>query len=146
MRWNTFTRLAAVVAGLTAASAGCTEAAVGDPCTPARPPRVDGGPGCGPGGTSGCLTGNEIYIEATSLQCRTRVCLSYRWDEVTMPNEANARSFCTCRCDGDPATRCICPDGFVCEPIFTELGAPGIRGSYCVRQSILPPAPVRPSP
>jgi hypothetical protein len=117
----------------------CAPGAVGDPCTPSRP-AVDGGARCGAGaGAGACLLESEVYVEATSLQCRTRVCLSYHWEEQRDRDQANARSFCTCRCSGpgDPATLCQCPEGFACEPIFAEIGAAGVRGSYCVRQQIL---------
>jgi hypothetical protein len=82
---------------------GCGSSGVGEPCEPARPPLSAGQLSCGP--DAGCFNGGEIYIETRSLQCRTRVCMVYKWDEVNAPLERSSRIFCTCRCggEGDPS-------------------------------------------
>lgn len=127
---------AAIVATI---AAGCAESGVGDPCVPVHPPYTGGAnehpcPAGGP--DAGCFVGGEVYIETRSLQCRTRVCMVYHWDEFAAPEERNQRVYCTCRCGGtDVADRsqfCTCPSGFVCATAFVA-GEPGIRGSYCVR-------------
>lgn len=121
---------------------GCATSGVGDPCQPGHPPLASGQPSCAP--DAGCFNGGEIYIETRSLQCRTRVCMVYKWDEASNNDSASraAHVFCTCRCggEGDPASFCQCPDRFACATAFVA-GEPGIRGSYCVRYEALPPNP-----
>lgn len=119
---------------------GCPAKGVGDPCVPQQPPVGSDGVMCG---DAGCFSGGEIYIETRSLQCRTRVCMVYKWDQHTMggPSELSKRVFCTCRCDaptGDQASFCHCPDDFKCTQTFVT-GNPGIVGSYCVACEALPP-------
>lgn len=113
---------------------GCGSSGVGEPCDPAHPAPAAGQPMCG---STGCFSGREIYIETRSLQCRTRVCMVYKWDEASQPDDHSRRVFCTCRCggEGDPTSFCACPDEFTCTTAFVA-GEPGIRGSYCVRNSI----------
>jgi hypothetical protein len=127
---------------------GCEAPGVGDPCVPeAIPPD----PGFSP---------LEIYLETSSVQCRTRVCMVYQFEgnpsESLQECEAPGGSgencgakppqelideavFCTCRCDTttEGASTCECPDGFSCAPILDEEAGPGIAGSYCVRDSLL---------
>ena len=61
-------RLSAAICLLALAmtSTGCPGDAVGDPCIPETIPLVNGSPG---------FDRNQIYIEASSVQCRTRICL-----------------------------------------------------------------------
>jgi hypothetical protein len=122
---------------------GCTDEGVGDPCIPETVPCNANGEQCG-------YKASEAYIEATSVQCKSRLCIVYKLDNNTqgsiasdprtlcdskgqpqgcVDNEALAKSvYCTRRCteDGD------CPDSFSCEPVL-NLGGPGIVGSYCVK-------------
>ena len=125
------------------AAGGCTASGVGDPCTPESIP------------TNG-FQASEAYLESSSVQCRTRVCLVYKLQgDPTVPCEqcptgdATCRSrcartadiqdrvLCTCRCSGpDPNARyCGCPDGFVCRTLL-ESGGIGIQGGYCVKSSL----------
>ena len=48
-------------------SAGCAATGVGDPCTPEAVPR------CG-------FAPTEVYVETSSVQCRTRVCVVFHLD------------------------------------------------------------------
>jgi hypothetical protein len=50
--------------GLAMASAGCAPVGQGDPCTP------EAIPGNG-------FVANEVFVETSSVQCRTRVCMVY---------------------------------------------------------------------
>ena len=138
---QSLTVLAVALAALTAA--GCQVEAVGDPCTPENIPvdRV---------GNRGFLA-NEAYLETSSVQCRTRVCIvnDLLGDPtklcevdssagcVTQPQIDNS-IYCTCRCAGPAgaADFCECPEGFACTQILandTERGGVGIVGSYCVK-------------
>jgi hypothetical protein len=101
--------------------AGCEAPGVGDPCTPEAIP-------------SGGFVGSEAYLETSSVQCRTRVCMVYKLmgvpfgsppcetlaDVMAMPTlcaderETYNRVYCTCRCDApaeSTATLCDCPEG-----------------------------------
>ena len=122
---------------LAAVAAGCGSTSIGQPCLPAPPPLsgASGEPTCGAGG---CFAGSEVYIETRSLQCATRVCLVYKWNQRIEPDKRPERVFCTCRCDGegDPSSFCTCPEQFSCTNVFVA-GNPGIRGSYCIRSSIV---------
>lgn len=53
-----------VGAGLSLASVGCAPTGQGDPCTP------EAIPGNG-------FVSNEVYVETSSVQCRTRVCMVF---------------------------------------------------------------------
>jgi hypothetical protein len=126
---------------------GCEAPGVGDPCTPEQIP-------------AGGFVASEAYLETSSVQCRTRVCMVYRLAgipqfqlpdgsfscDVAGPDGAScatqedteARVYCTCRCDapqGASATLCDCPeDTHSCvEVIDNEKAGLGVRGSYCVR-------------
>jgi hypothetical protein len=128
---------------------GCTDEGVGDPCIPETIPCSTDGKSCG-------YKRSESYIEATSVQCRTRLCIVHQLDNQseTIPSDPRVtcdskgdpegcvpeeellnKVYCTCRCDGPKTSLefCDCPDGFDCEPIL-NLGGPGIQGSYCVRE------------
>lgn len=119
------------------AMVGCKSSSVGDPCTPEEIPE-------------GGFNSAEAYLETSSVQCRTRVCLVYKLggdpsqviEEGTCEEEGvcvNADELeqqvtCSCRCDapeGQPT--CDCPGGFVCTEIL-DLGGQGVRGSYCVSE------------
>ena len=45
--------------------AGCTAPGIGDPCIPESIPE-------------GGFVGSEAYLETSSVQCRTRVCMVYQ--------------------------------------------------------------------
>jgi hypothetical protein len=142
---NHFTRLCYlgfIVFGFATSATGCAASRVGDPCIPEQVP---------PGG----FVSSETYLETSSVQCQTRVCLVYRYDgdptkdcvvsaaSPNLPPECENRVYCTCRCgapEGVKATLCDCPSGFSCEPLLESAEAPaGIRGSYCVRTSTVEP-------
>jgi len=125
----------------------CADEGVGDPCTPETIPQKNGIFG---------FEKSESYIESSSVQCRSRLCIVYKLDNGTdvpadprpesictapntpkvgcTPSAALANSvYCTCKCGGPKtAEQCECPDGFKCEEILT-LGGDGIRGNYCVK-------------
>ena len=133
---------------------GCTDDGVGDPCIPEAIPCDQNGENCG-------YKASESYLETSSVQCRSRLCIVHRLDNGTggmLPSDprelcssqddaepgcletaALERSvYCTCRC-GVPSgvstsnqTLCSCPDGYRCAEILTQ-GGPGVIGSYCVR-------------
>jgi hypothetical protein len=130
---------------LTAASAACSDSAVGDPCIPEAVP-------------AGGFLPTEIYLETNSLQCATRVCLVDGLDgdptkvydpgdpdNDTCPDddetcvevsEIEESVYCSVRCDapedagGVPTQKC--PSGFTCEIVLAS-GGPGLRGSYCIK-------------
>ncbi|HVZ32325.1 MAG TPA: hypothetical protein VG963_07865 [Polyangiaceae bacterium] len=135
-----------------AAATGCTDLGVGDPCIPETIPCSADGKSCG-------YEATEAYVEASSVQCRSRLCLVYKLDNGTAgavpsdprdlctgksndkegcvtPTALNDSIYCTCRCEGAQRAEdnCSCPDGFTCEQVLT-LGGPGIVGSYCVKSS-----------
>jgi len=117
---------------------------VGDPCDPENVP-------------TGGFNASEAYLETSSVQCRTRVCMVYHLagdtsdpscDPTTDPNcpsptDVEARVYCTCRCDAPADSNtptCSCPGGFSCAEVL-QLGGSGIRGSYCVKDETLPTSP-----
>lgn len=132
-----------------AAMSACATPAVGDPCLPEQVPK------------SG-FDEREAYIESSSVQCQTRVCIVYRLagdpragcvprpastncDPMTDPKcdpglkcadptEIKDHIYCTCRCNSADTgfEECECPDGFSCVDVL-EQGGPGVRGGYCVR-------------
>jgi hypothetical protein len=129
----------------------CADEGVGDPCIPERIPCKGVGDAmlCGYDQT-------ESYIESSSVQCRSRLCIVHKLDNgnntvgdptklctddkhesdpTCVPPEALDDSvYCTCRCGG-PKTSvefCECPSGFECQEVL-NLGGDGIKGSYCVR-------------
>ena len=134
---------------LAAFATGCATPAVGDPCLPEQVPE-DG------------FDDSEAYVESSSVQCETRVCIVYhlggdpredcpqRAGSACMPTDENPcdeeavvcaspqmveeRVYCTCRCDSGNTgfAECECPDGFSCVDVL-EQGGPGVRGGYCVR-------------
>jgi hypothetical protein len=122
-----------------AVAVGCATPAVGDPCLPEQVP--DNG-----------FDDSEAYVESSSVQCETRVCLvdhlegdprkecADRPDAVrcAQPDEVEDRVYCSCRCDSDDTgfAECECPSGFTCAPVLKQ-GNAGVRGGYCLRDSSL---------
>ena len=139
------------VIALALLGAACAETGVGDSCVPEKVP---------PGG----FLPTETYLETSSLQCATRVCLvrgldgdpnNLQEDGCPLdavddpdfdPNDSTCvletdvveKVYCSCRC-GAPAGSgfgtCACPNGFKCEEVL-ETGGNGVRGSYCVRVEV----------
>jgi hypothetical protein len=141
--WNA---LALLALALTA----CTDEGVGDPCIPETIPCKEDGKSCG-------FEQTESYIETSSVQCRSRLCMVHKLDNGTqgavpadptnicgangITNKGCVQAaqldnsvYCTCRCDGPKtsAAFCECPDGFKCTEILTK-GGDGVKGSYCTR-------------
>ena len=124
-RLPSFSHLLVVLAlsSLAVFAVGCKSAiGVGDPCDPESIP-------------GGGFDRSEVYLETSSVQCRTRVCMVYKTEglpgDVTYNEE---QVYCSCRCDapeGANTPTCACPSGFTCETIL-EQGGTGIRGGYCV--------------
>jgi hypothetical protein len=129
---------------VTALLGGCSTPAVGAPCLPEQVPEEG-------------FDRREAYVESSSVQCETRVCIVYllegdpRIDDCVPaaadPNdpmsvervcpsedEVEKRVYCTCRCNSGNTgfAECECPDGFTCVDVL-EQGGPGVRGGYCVR-------------
>ncbi len=133
-------RLRAVLVGAGALLAiGCTGSPIGDPCVPESVP-------------AGGYDMREIYIETSSVQCRTRTCMVYQLqgnpeelcdEDGADPETCAAREdvdtqiFCSCRCSvaaGGQANTplCNCGDGFTCIDDIVTTGGEGVRGGYCV--------------
>ncbi len=125
-------------------SGGCSTSGVGDPCTPEQIPE-------------GGFVLNETYLETSSVQCRTRVCMvrNFKGDPRLVPplcepgtstechteQEVDDAVYCSCRCRapaGSDTPTCECPDGFICEDVL-ETGGVGIQGGYCVKANVTPP-------
>ena len=126
---------------------GCATPEVGAPCMPEQIP--DNG-----------FNKNEAYVETSSVQCQTRVCLVYQLDgdpddrcqqvicnpdDVTcVPHtcatrdQVEERVYCSCRCKAPSAdfAQCDCPAGYSCKEIL-KGGGPGVQGSYCVNARTL---------
>jgi hypothetical protein len=115
---------------------GCGTPAVGAPCLPEQIP--DNG-----------FDPREAYIETSSVQCETRVCMVYKLNgdpqdncmasatkTCPTPAEVERSIYCTCRCDSGSTgfAECECPDGFSCVEVLNK-GGPGVRGHYCVRSN-----------
>jgi len=124
------------------AGSGCSNSAVGDPCSPEQVP-------------IGGFLASETYLETSSVQCATRVCLVRelngdpnnlqeddcpRGEATCVPDsEVERKVYCSCRCGapaGSGVPTCGCPGGFICDEVL-ETGGDGIRGSYCVRDPLL---------
>ena len=122
----------------------CGVRGVGDPCTPEAIP-------------AGGFDPREVYVETSSVQCRTRTCMVFRLRgnpervigtdsctgdptgcvdpnaEIGLDNSLE-RVFCSCRCraTGDVNTPlCECGEGFHCVDVLTTGGV-GVQGGYCV--------------
>ena len=122
--------------------------AVGAPCLPEQVPEAG-------------FDDREAYLETSSLDCETRVCLVFHLSGdprescqpvdasgcdpdlepecappvlCADPSEVTDRVYCSCRCDaGDTGfAECDCPSGFSCIDVL-EVGGPSVRGGYCVR-------------
>lgn len=141
--------LVTILALLSLGAIACTDEGVGDPCIPEAIPCDSDGRNCG-------YKASESYLEASSVQCKSRLCLVYRLDNDTnnaipsdprnlcsendedgcVTNDALLNSvYCTCRCGGGNGTdNCKCPSGYSCQPVLTQ-GGPGIVGDYCVRNA-----------
>jgi hypothetical protein len=157
MQRSSLIRIAFAVALLMASlsAVGCTDIGIGDPCIPETIPCAADGTGCG-------YKASEAYIEASSVQCRSRLCIVYKLDNGTAgaipsdprnlctggakdqdgclsTNQLLDSVYCTCRCaSGGVKTNqelCSCDDGFKCVPVL-NLGGPGIVGSYCVKDAV----------
>lgn len=132
----------------------CANDGVGDPCIPESIP-CDGD-NCG-------FSDSESYVESSSVQCRTRVCIVHKLQggaDLADPRDLVDRNegipgrpadgpaavskdqleqsvYCTCRCkdaDGKKIDTCNCGDFPGFEcQEILTLGGDGIRGSYCVR-------------
>jgi hypothetical protein len=125
-----------VLAGITGIN-GCASPAVGAPCIPEQVPE-------------GGFDINEAYIESSSVQCETRVCMVWHLkgappdspsctrDKATcaLEEDLTNKVYCTCRCQSGNSkfASCSCPSGYSCTPVL-EQGSEGVRGSYCVRSS-----------
>jgi hypothetical protein len=128
------------------AGSGCSSSGVGEACVPERVP-------------AGGFLGSETYLETSSVQCETRICLVRGLDgdpnnlqeddppcplgEATCVLESDVERsvYCSCRCAAPGSTgapTCGCPSGFLCEEVL-ETGGDGIRGSYCVRDPLAEP-------
>jgi hypothetical protein len=128
------------------AAVACSDEGVGDPCTPEAIPVKNGMAG---------FERTESYIEASSVQCRSRLCIVNKLDNGTngmipadptkicevsptpgciTQKQLEDSVHCTCKCGGPKtAEQCDCPDPFFCKEVLT-LGGDGIKGSYCVRK------------
>jgi hypothetical protein len=124
---------------------GCATPAVGDPCLPEQVPETG-------------FDDREAYVESSSVQCETRVCIVYHLrgdpregctpvecamgDMNCVPkacanqDDIENRVYCTCRCNSGNTgfAECECPDGFSCVDVL-EQGGPGVRGGYCVKNN-----------
>ena len=124
--------------------AACSETGVGDACVPEQVP-------------AGGFLDSETYLETSSVQCATRVCLvrglsgdpnkvfgeSEECEEPADPtcvlaSEIVESVYCSCRSDAPVESgvpTCACPSGFQCEEVL-ETGGDGLRGSFCVREEL----------
>jgi hypothetical protein len=135
---------------LTALLAACSTPAVGAPCLPEQVPATG-------------FDDREAYIESSSVQCQTRVCMVYKLrgdprtdcnptpttaacdpmkDPKCIPavqcatkDQVADRVYCTCRCKA-PANTAFA--NCTCPDGFScvdvlDQGDPGVRGSYCVK-------------
>lgn len=135
--------------GLAAAAGACATPAVGDPCLPEQVPETG-------------FDERETYVESSSVQCSTRVCIVYRLrgdprpgcvprpadmncDPATDPEcdpgvmcadpeKIEQHIYCTCRCNSADTgfAECECPDSYSCVDVLDQ-GGPGVRGGYCVK-------------
>ncbi|MGB8331896.1 MAG: hypothetical protein WCE62_17345, partial [Polyangiales bacterium] len=130
-----------VLALLCLVGTACSSSAVGDPCVPEAVP-------------VGGFLPTETYLEKSSVQCATRLCLVRELEgdpsnlqedgcpggteTCVTANDVERSVYCSCRCGAPPGSSgetCDCPGGFVCEEVL-ETGGEGLRGSYCVRDPL----------
>jgi len=81
----------------------CEARGIGDPCTPEAIP-------------AGGFVNSEVYVETSSVQCRTRTCMVFRLngDPNCVRSEVEARNTCTPECTrtlSDGTTVSTCVDG-----------------------------------
>lgn len=126
-------------------AAGCSPSPIGDPCVPESIPATG-------------FDDREVYLETSSVQCRTRVCMVYQvegnpedicdegndTEQCVDGTVADNQVFCTCRCsvpEGAQANTplCNCADGYVCLDNVVTAGSgmgegsrEGVAGGYCV--------------
>lgn len=115
------------------AMGGCSEG-VGDPCMPEYVEKQG-------------FSSNDIYIEASSVQCETRVCGVFKFqgnpkDLIKRPectSYVEERVFCTCRCNAPSSAfaTCSCPDGYECSEEILQAAGEGLRGGYCVKKGAM---------
>ena len=129
--------LVGAIALLSGLALGCEAPGVGDPCTPEIIP-------------AGGFNNAEAYLETSSVQCRTRVCLVYKLagypdgacpigEPCASQEETDRRIFCSCRCRapaGSDSPTCECGEGYSCEEVL-DVGDEGARGSYCIKNEIV---------
>lgn len=131
---------------LIALMSGCASPKVGAPCLPEQVPDTG-------------FAESESYVESSSVQCETRVCLVFHLagdpeegcvekicndpkdkncvaKKCASADEVANRVYCTCRCDamGSGFDECECPSDYSCTLVL-EQGGPGVRGKYCVKSS-----------
>jgi len=130
--------------------AGCTGSPIGDPCIPENIPQEDrDGDGLPDG-----FDAAEVYIETSSVQCRTRTCMVFALNgnpekivgepscgagdtDCVTQQEVDTQVFCSCRCSLGPGAAantplCNCGDGFTCVDDLVTTGGDGVVGGYCV--------------
>ncbi len=98
---------------------GCVGDPIGDPCIPESVP---------PGG----FVAADTYVETSSPQCQTRLCVARglegdprpdcAGERCASPDEVRARAYCTAACASDDG----CPEGFRCEEVSQH-------GRLCLR-------------
>lgn len=137
---------------LTAVLSACSTPAVGAPCLPEQVPATG-------------FDDREAYIESSSVQCQTRVCMVFHLrgdprkpctptmatcDKTKDPmcnqdqgkqcatdDETEKRIYCTCRCKAPDNTQFA---NCACPDDYAcvdvlDQGDPGVRGSYCVKKN-----------
>jgi hypothetical protein len=119
---------------LAACLLACSTPAVGAPCLPEQVPANGFDP-------------RESYIESSSVQCESRVCVVYKLagdprescnpaqnPNCADPAEVEESVYCTCRCDsfGQSDNDCDCPSGYRCTRLLTN-GDLGVNGKYCIK-------------
>jgi hypothetical protein len=150
LRTEATTLYAAAIALAALIMTGCATPAVGAPCLPEQVP-------------SGGFDQSEAYIESSSVQCETRVCMVFHLagappgtakcqpkqsitqcaatdKNCVMPiacatdEDVAKYVYCTCRCNSGNSKFASC----TCPSGYDctpvlEQGSVGVRGSYCVR-------------
>ncbi|MEM1418549.1 MAG: hypothetical protein AAGH15_26885 [Myxococcota bacterium] len=112
---------------------GCRGSIVGDPCVPEIVPEEG-------------FQAGEVFLETSSVQCRTRTCLVFQPEDAAplvpdqlTDDELIERVYCSCRCaplagtDTNTPT-CDCPSGFDCVEGIVTQGGDGLTGGYCIRR------------